>query len=66
MNELINWTNINSGFLTLLIFVIILLFGWMSGIFNNLRHRPKFIIDIIPDPTFCSVLKQERYIKIIR
>jgi hypothetical protein len=40
-----------------LIFIITLLFGWISGIFKNLRHRPKFIIDIIPIPTFCSVFE---------
>lgn len=60
MNYVIQWTNENSGFLTLLIFLITLLLGWISGIFKQLRHRPNFVINLINGPTFCCTFKTGR------
>ena len=54
MSELINWTNNNSGFLTLLIFFTTLFLGQISGIFQRLQFRPNFELELIPGPTFCS------------
>lgn len=60
MNEIIKWTNENSGFLTLIIFLITLFLGWISGIFKKLRYRPDFIIDLIPVPTFCCTFNTDK------
>jgi len=60
MNNIIQWTNENAGFLALLLFLITMLFGWISGIFKQLRHRPDFIIELIPGPTFCCTFKTGR------
>ena len=56
LNKIIDWTNSNSGYLTLILFVLTMLFGWISGIFRTLRHKPKFNIDTIKGPTLCAVL----------
>ncbi len=52
--SLFDWTNHNEGVLTLILFVITALIGWLSGIFGALRRRPRLQVDIIPGPTFCS------------
>lgn len=54
MIDFIKWANNNSGFISILIFVISFLGAWLSGIFRSLRRKPKFKIDIIPGPTLCS------------
>jgi hypothetical protein len=54
MQVVIDWTNQNSGFLTLILFVVTLVLGWISGIFRALIHKPKFKIGIIQGPTFLS------------
>jgi hypothetical protein len=45
--------NNNQGVVSALIFIITMLFGWISGIFSALRRKPKFKISAIPGPTFC-------------
>ena len=60
MNEIISWTNDNSGFLTLIVFLATLFAGWISGIFQRLRFRPNFELDIIAGPTFCSIFHTGR------
>ncbi len=52
--EIIKWFNVNSGFVSILIFTITLILGWVSGIFQALLRRPKFNIKVIPGPTMCS------------
>ncbi|WP_374421385.1 hypothetical protein [Chromobacterium sp.] len=47
------WSNDNQGVITIIVFLVTLCLGWISGIFSALRHKPKFRIDIIPGPTFC-------------
>lgn len=54
MQLVIDWANQNSGFLTLLLFAVTLVLGWISGIFRALRYKPRFKIQIIPGPTFLS------------
>jgi len=56
LETLINWSNANSGFLSLLIFAITMLFGWVSGIFRNLMQKPKFRLELIPGPTLCTAV----------
>ena len=51
---MIDWFNENSGFVSILIFVTTLVLGWVSGIFQALRKKPKFRINVITGPTMCS------------
>ena len=46
------WANANEGFLTLALFVLTLLLGWVTGIFGALRNRPSLKIAVLPGPTF--------------
>ena len=54
--DLINWTNKNSGFLGLLLFVLTLILGWISGLFKYIKKRPKFKIRIIKNATFGCII----------
>lgn len=54
MDELIEWCNFNSGFLSLVLFFVTILFGWTSGIFRTLRNKPKLKIGLIDGPTMIS------------
>jgi hypothetical protein len=47
------WSNGNQGVITIAIFAITLVFGWVTGIFSALRRKPKFQITAIEGPTFC-------------
>lgn len=60
MQETIDWTNQNSGFLTLILFIATLVLGWVSGIFRALRHKPNFQLRIIEGPTFISNFPTEK------
>lgn len=51
-----NWSNQNSGFLTLFIFFATIFLGWISGTFRALRRKPKLKIDLLPGPTFCCTI----------
>jgi len=48
------WSNLNSGFVAIVIFIITILFGWFSGIFRALRLKPKLKIEVIEGPSICS------------
>jgi hypothetical protein len=65
IQDIVNWTNTNSGFLGLLLFIGTILYGWLSGIFRFLRHKPVLKLSTIPGPTFCSILatgkKEDEY-----
>lgn len=52
-NEAAKWANDNQGVLTVILFVMTVTFGWVSGIFSALRRKPKFKITLIPGPSFC-------------
>lgn len=54
MEAIINWTNNNSGFLTLILFLVTLFMGWISGIFKALKRRPILQVDVLQGPTFCA------------
>ncbi len=60
MIEIIEWTNNNSGFLGLLIFISTLLIGWISGLFKSFIKRPKFKIGVIKEATFGSIIDLDR------
>lgn len=55
MSDIIGWLNDNEGFVTVLVFIATLLLGWVSGIFQALRRKPKFKIEVLPGPSICSV-----------
>ena len=48
----IKWTNDNSGFLSLILFVVTILLGWVSGLFNSLIKKPKLKIRFIEKASF--------------
>lgn len=57
IDNLRNWANQNAGFVTLLIFIVTLILGWLSGIFRALRQRPRFNIHILNGPSFCCTFE---------
>jgi len=62
IESIIDWTNENSGFLSLALFVCTILFGWLSGIFKSLRKKPKLKVRYIPKVCFYSTyLTNEKY-----
>lgn len=64
MEEIINWANSNSGFLSLLIFFVTIFLGWITGIFKGLRSKPDLKIDIIEGPSFvCTFQTGKEYQK---
>ena len=60
IQTIIDWCNINAGFLTLIIFIISILLGWLSGIFTHIKRRPKLILDLINIPSFLCFVKTGR------
>jgi len=54
MKLFIEWCNNNSGFLSLAIFVITLLLGWVLGIFKAILNKPDLRIERINGPSFSS------------
>lgn len=56
------WLNENQGVVSITIFAVTLLLGWVSGIFSALRHRPRFNIQLIKGPTFvCTFPTGKKY-----
>lgn len=56
LTNIIDWTNKNSGFLGLLLFILTLLISWISGLFKYIKKRPKFKIRIIENATFGCII----------
>ena len=54
MDEIIKWTNENSGFLSLLLFLTTFIYGWFSGIFQSLSKKPKLKIRFLEKASFFS------------
>ena len=48
----IKWTNDNSGFLSFILFIATVLFGWFSGLFNSLIRKPKLKVRFIEKASF--------------
>jgi hypothetical protein len=53
---IIEWSNDNSGLVSIAIFLITIVYGFSSGIFSSLRHKPRFKIEFINGPTFCCTI----------
>ena len=47
------WTNDNPGPLRVIMLLMTIIFGWVSGIFSALMRKPKFQITYTAGPTFC-------------
>ena len=46
------WLNENTGVITLVIFLVTLLLGWLSGIFTALQNKPRLRIDVVLGDNF--------------
>lgn len=58
--KIVDVANNNSGALSLALFVLTLLFGWVSGIFKALSKKPKLNIDMIATCTFYAINRLEK------
>lgn len=54
MEQIINWTNDNSGFLAFILFLVTIFLGWVSGIFKALKRKPILKVEVLQGPTFCA------------
>lgn len=52
MEEIVRWTNYNSGFLSLSIFFATIFLGWVSGLFSAILKKPKLQIRQIEKMSF--------------
>jgi hypothetical protein len=50
------WLNENDGVVGAATFVLALLIGWAAGVFQALRHRPDFRIEVKPGPSLATVV----------
>lgn len=60
LNYISNWCNQNPGLVTIIIFFLTIIIGWISGFFKFIRKRPKFKISTIEGPTFGSIITLEK------
>jgi hypothetical protein len=49
---IIKWTNDNSGFLSLILFIVTVFYGWFSGLFQSLIKKPKLKVRFIEKSSF--------------
>lgn len=54
LEKIISWTNENSGFLSLILFVATIAYGWWSGLWSSLNKKPKLSIRFIDKVSFYS------------
>lgn len=54
MNNILEWTNDNSGFLSLVLFILTFIFTWISGILRSIIKKPKLKIRFLDKMTFYS------------
>jgi hypothetical protein len=60
LSKIIKWTNDNSGFISVVIFVLTLFIAWLSGLFQLIQRRPKFRIDLIEHDSFGCIFDLNR------
>ena len=56
ITNIINWCNVNSGFLSLVLFLATFIFGWISGFFKSIIISPNFRIEKLEQCTFCTII----------
>jgi len=54
VDNIISLFNDNSGFISVVLFLLTVLIGWISGIFKSLLGVPKLKIELLEGPTICS------------
>lgn len=55
IEKVIFWSNENSGFISIVLFVFTFLIAWISGLFKALRNNAEFKIELIDQCSFCCV-----------
>jgi hypothetical protein len=55
IEKVIFWSNENSGFISIVLFVLTFLIAWISGVFKTLRNNAEFKIELIDQCSFCCV-----------
>jgi len=60
LTELIKLLNENQGAVSVLLFIVALLIGWVTGIFEALRRKPKLTLGLIPGPTLCTTFNTDK------
>ncbi len=63
--DVIKLLNDNQGIISIAIFIITLLLGWISGIFSALQKKPKFKIDLIDGIRFAVPLIQGKSVLVM-
>lgn len=62
LDIIIEWTNDNSGFLSLILFLATILYGWLSGLFSSLIKKPNLKVRFISKVSFYSTYStNEKY-----
>lgn len=56
INAVIDWTNTNSGFVSILIFIATIVYGWLSGFFAVITRKSSLKVNFLPEGTMCSVV----------
>lgn len=51
-----DFTNNNSGFISVLLFILGLIIAWISGLFKLLRNNPEFRIELLEQCSFCCII----------
>lgn len=54
LETIVQWTNENSGFLSVILFFATLFYGWISGFFSSIIKKPKLKIRFIDKLLFFS------------
>ena len=60
LEQVIKWTNDNSGFLSLILFLLTFFIAWISGLFRSLTQKPKFKIRVIDSCSFGTTFDLNR------
>jgi len=59
MKNIIELANDNSGFLSLVLFIITIIFTWTSGILKSLIKKPNLKVKFLDKMTFYSILESD-------
>lgn len=56
LNEIKTWCNDNAGFVGVVIFILTILIGIVTGFFKAILNKPHLKIESIPGPNICTVV----------
>ncbi|MGZ2369510.1 hypothetical protein ACXR6G_06965 [Ancylomarina sp. YFZ004] len=60
IKAIIDWTNENAGFVSILLFSTSILLAWGTGLFKLLKNKPKLRIEVISHSSFGSIFDLKR------